>query len=230
MKTESEKIREIMESVEGIDLEHKKRKVMDALLSFPQNDLLQMYVDEFTDQEAMEYWLKVDADALPETPDIAREWLKANYTEESSSNLAEMIFDGWDEDDIQKMYSIYYDNEELDEIMGSEDVNKDPCDDIDYGEDMPDLVKAAHEDPQAWDRAMWGSRDEVDENMDEFGYDGDAEMDRSSTVQTQIDDIVAKSNAVIDKIGSDGKPTSEQERVLNGFADEITRLEKSLED
>lgn len=164
---------------EFINLVEAKEKsgVMDDLLSFPQRDLLQMYVDEFNDQEAMEYWLQVDADALPETPEIAREWMKANYTEESSRSLAEMIINNMTEEDIRD----YRMNDE-----------------------------------------------EMDETVDDYGYDAEAEMDRGSMVQNQIEDVLTRTNTLMDKIGNE-QPTAEQQATLNAYADRITELEKSLE-
>lgn len=164
----------------------QQKGIMNDLLSFPRNNLLRLYVEGFNDREVMEYWLKVDADALPETPEIAREWLMAN-TEESSHSLAEMILDNMDEEEIRA---------HMDEDK------KDPYED---------------------------THNEMDEDMDEFGYDEEAEMDRESMVQAQIEDVLVRTNALMDEIGNE-QPTAEQEDIINANADEITRLEKSLED
>ena len=36
-----------------------------------------------------------------------------------------------------------------------------PYGQIDYGTEMPSLVEAAHKDPEAWHRAMWGTIEET---------------------------------------------------------------------
>ena len=204
------------EFINLVEAREKSGVILDNLLSFSQSELLQMYVDGFNDQDAMEYWLQADADALPETPEIAREWMKANYAEESSRSLAEMILGDMSEQDIRD-YGMNSNEYEMDETISHSDALE-----------LADVAQRRGAPVPKIAQDVLDQHENVDEDMDEFGYDADAEMDRGSMVQGQIGDVLSKTDALMDKIGNE-EPTAEQQAVLNGYADQITRLEKSLE-